>query len=319
MSLGSIHLSNVSDLGDKLAYIFLVISFFIFLLTKNLLLRCMQQQLAHSSPFAHTSVLGSSFWFNFGRYFEHKEKENAIYVFIYSKNDFFILAISYKNINKCNYAFTIQKCRWGGRTKLCNARLKTSSVLKEMSIPWWNRNKLATTDHWRGTETEVLIPLHEDCRNANVGIDIGVWIDSPIRLNKVSRVKKWCSSYKLVLWGHFSVVLFVSCINNVICKISFCPQSFICSLKIFKSPEWDTNKMPYIPILKWNTMTRDRKPKNGCLQHLTCVADENGNTSSRSALNSCWQSLLFNRLKSYFRNVNLKYLTCVNLKCTLLK
>lgn len=114
-------------------------------------------------------------------------------------------------------------------------------------------------------------PTHEDCWNANIGIDIGViWIDSPIRLNKVSRVKKWRSSYKLVLWRHFSVVLFVSRINNVICKISFCPQSFICSLKVFKSPEWGTNITPYIPILKWNTMTSDQKPNNGCLQHLTC-------------------------------------------------
>lgn len=252
---------------NKLAYIFLVISFFIFLLTKNLLLRCRQQQLAHRSTFAHTWVLGSLFWFNFGRHFVHKDKKKC-YLCIYLFQKWFLHFFF-------NF-FTIQKCRWGERTKMCNARHKTSSVVTDMTILWWNGNKLATTDHRRGTETEVLIRRHEDCQNANIGIDIGViWLDSPIRLNKASRIKKWRSPYKLVLWGHFSLVLFVSSINNVICKICFCPQSFICSLKIFKSLEWGTSITPYIPILKWNTMTRDLKSKNGCLQNVTCVADEN--------------------------------------------
>lgn len=54
----------------------------------------MQQQLAHSSPFAHTSVLGSLFWFNLGRHFA-KKKMLFMYLFI-PKMIFFILAISYK-------------------------------------------------------------------------------------------------------------------------------------------------------------------------------------------------------------------------------
>lgn len=81
------------------------------------------------------------------------------------------------------------------------------------------------------------------------------------------------------------------------------------------------NSIHYNLEVKYNDegpKTVDRKMAV-CKHGLTCVADENGNTSSRSALNSCRQSLLFNRLKSYFRNVNLKFLIYLNLKLTLSK